>query len=209
LAEDIQRAEQGPLGYQSVLNAVVDLFSPIWNRLSIADRKKFDQEYKTIWHVYQYPMPLINAYKIQAGLQSGQLGVMAGLKTVSFSDKRGVFQLGIQTRFGPIQVVEAPYMVNATGQGRDVTRFNDQLIQNLLQRGLLLPHSNGGIQVDFETSAIIHDDNRTSKRLFAVGELTRGVHFLTNSLGENIKCAHRMTDFLIHQAAVKRTDARA
>lgn len=203
LAEDIQRAVEGPLAYQSVLNAVADLFGPVWNRLSIADRKKFDREYKTFWHVYQYAMPLINAHKIQAAIQTGQLEVMAGLKTVRLADDRGVFQLGIQTRFGPNKFIEAPYLVNATGQGKDVTRIDDQLIQNLLKRGLLVPHPNGGIEVDFETSAILHADSRSLKRLFAVGELTRGVHFLTNSLGENITCAHRMTDFLIHQAAVK------
>jgi uncharacterized NAD(P)/FAD-binding protein YdhS len=197
LAEDIQKAVKGPLGYQSVKYAVAHLFSPLWNLLSTDDRRKFDREYKTFWHAHQSPMPLINAKKIHAALISDQLDVIAGLKTVRFSEKHSVFQLGIKTRFGPEYNLEVPWVINATGQGKDVTRFDDQLIQNLLHRGLLLPHPNGGIQVDFESSAVKRHDGHSSKRIFAVGELTRGVHFLTNALGENARSAHRMTNFLI------------
>lgn len=201
LSEDIKRAQEGPLGYQAVLNAVADLIAPLWNSLAIEDRRMFDREYRTFWNVYQYPMPLINACKILSALQSGQLCVLPGLKRAGFTQRKGAFQLEIKTRFGPRQHLEAAYLINATGQGRNVTRFDDRLIHNLLKRGLLVPHPNGGIQVDYESGAVIHREGRPSKRIFAIGELTRGVHFLTNALGENAKCANRMTDCLIREMA--------
>jgi uncharacterized NAD(P)/FAD-binding protein YdhS len=104
----------------------------------------------------------------------------------------------MQSRYGLDYKLRIPVLINATGQGLAVTKFDDMLVRNLLAGGIIVPHQSGGIQVDFETSVVVHRNGVRSNRMFAVGEITRGVHFFTNAIRQNTRCADRITTSIVN-----------
>lgn len=173
--------------YLSVLKAMDDVIGHIWNSLDVADQKAFDKHYKRLWDAYDYPMPEPNARKILLGLERGDLENISGLSGIIHDPQSGEYT--IEHANGAAFTTK--YVINATGQNHDITRAHNALLQNLQRYGLIHPHPLGGINVDFDTGQVVRHDNSLSNSLYVVGSLTRGVHFYTNSLAENVKAAQR------------------
>lgn len=196
LKKDIGKAEGGDIPCQRVLNSSGPLTGMIWRGLSIDDRFRFEMEYKTLWTVYRHPMPLVNARKICSALGSGQLGIESGCMFVRTHKGKG-FEIEVSTRLGVPFTIETPFLINATGQGLDVTKFDSPLIKRLLEKGILSPHPNGGIYVDYDSSMILNGDGNIINGLFALGEVTRGVHFFTNGIVPNMNTSKRIAEYII------------
>lgn len=194
LYKDIDRARTGNLNYFSVLKAVDEVIGHLWNALSIEDRMRFDTHYISLWKVYDYPMPMQNAHKIINAMESGQLTVTSGFRDIEYDHYRKVFKITCADKCpgDGQQVFEALYVINATGQGLEITSLKSTLIRNALARGTISPHLLGGVDVDYETSAVRNLHGSFSKHLYVIGSLTRGVHFYTNSINENAKCGVRV-----------------
>ncbi|MBN1905939.1 MAG: FAD/NAD(P)-binding protein [Deltaproteobacteria bacterium] len=196
LEKDISRAEAGVISYQAALTASGPLTGYIWNSMSIDDRMRFDREYKTVWAVYRHPMPVINAKKILNTLKSGQLDIQQGRTSVKAGSKGG-FEIDVITRLGVPFVLKTPYIINATGQEIDVTKFESKLIKRLINKGLIIAHPNGGIFVDFCTSCVKEKSGKDIHGLYALGEITRGVHFFTNGIVPNMVSSGRIADAIL------------
>lgn len=190
LKEDIARVRTGHANYFSVLKAIDEQIGEIWNAMSLEARFEFDQYFRTIWNTYCYPMPLQNGLRVLAALESGQVSVRGGLRDISHDAARQTYRL----LFGaePEQeIVETRFIINATGQGTDITRCRNTLLEAGMRNGSILPHPLGGIDVDFQTCRAKSNRPRHSGKLYVVGLLTRGVHFYTNSIIENVRCGKR------------------
>lgn len=196
LEKDIAKAEAGTIPHQAALTAAGPMTGYIWDRLSYDDRMIFDREYKTLWTVYRHPMPLINARKILNALKAGQLDIQSGCMCVRTCGERG-FEIDVSTRLGVPYTIKTPVVINATGQGLDVQKFNDPLINRLIDKGLINPHPNGGIYTEFETSEVRGVNGDRVPGLFALGEITRGVHFFTNGIVPNMATSDRMADYIL------------
>lgn len=200
LKADIEKARNSVLPYQSALSATGPVIDRIWNLLSNEDRCRFDGEFKTFWNVYRHPMPLKNAVKILDLLNSGQLDIKSGCMCVRLMEEGGGFEIDIDTRFGIPYSFKIPFLINATGQGLDVTEFNDPLTKNLLNKGLIQSHPNGGIDVDFLSGQVIGSKGYKVPGLFALGEITRGVRFFTNGVIPNMSTSDRIADHILNDS---------
>ena len=201
LEKDISRADSGVIPYQAALTTSGPLTGYIWNSMSVDDRMRFDREYKTVWAVYRHPMPVINAKKILNALKSGQLDIQQGRTSVKAGDKEG-FEIDVITRFGVPFVIKTSYIINATGQETDVTKFESPLIKRLIKKGLITPHPNGGIYVDFNTSGVKEKSGKDITGLYALGEITRGVHFFTNGIVPNMVSSGRIAESILGQIVI-------
>ena len=142
-------------------------------------------------------MPLVNARKILEALKSGQLHILPGIQCIRSCGENMGFEIDIETRLGVPFTLRAPYIVNATGQGHDVACYEDALIQALLSKGVIQPHPSGGIQADFHTSQVYDGKGSLQSHIYALGEITRGVHFYTNGVAPNMGAADRISDHII------------
>jgi uncharacterized NAD(P)/FAD-binding protein YdhS len=116
LERDIERAEDRVIPYQSALTATEDIIGRLWNLLSTDDQCRFDREYKSLWTVNRYSMPLINAKKVRDVLRSGQLEVLSGMTSISHVPSTGSFAVEVRSRHGDCQTLDMPVIINATGQ---------------------------------------------------------------------------------------------
>ncbi len=196
LKKAISRAQAGIIPYQAALTSSGPITGYIWNRMSIEDRMHFDRTYKTLWTVYRHPMPLINARRILNAFNTGQLDVVSGLMCVRTCGAKG-FEMDVGTRFGVPYTLKTPFLINATGQGADVTKFNNPLLNRLLDKGIINPHPNGGINADFNTCEVTGKNGRVIPGLFALGEITRGVHFFTNGIVPNMVNSEKIADHIL------------
>jgi hypothetical protein len=85
------------------------------------------------------------------------------------------------------------------GDGALARAYEDTLVQNLLRRGTIAPHSSGGIHVDFDNGFTIDKDENPSNWLFALGEMTRGTHFFTNAVSQIALFADRIAGLIVNR----------
>jgi len=202
LKQDIEMAQHGNMKYFSVLKAIDEVVGDIWTSLSLEDREMFDAHYKAFWNAYDYPMPMQNAQKILAAMETGQLRVLSGFRKLKYdmTEKSFVVTCIGQDKTQPSTPYTTKYVVNATGQGLNINELEAPIIYNTLESGTITPHLLGGIDVDFDSGAIKGSKGKYSERIYAVGSLTRGVHFYTNSINENAKCGKRAVTALVGRA---------
>ena len=188
LISDIANAENGATQWQAILKSTASIVERYWNRFSEDDKKTFFKHVLTIWATYRAPMPLQNAYKILALMERGQLRVLKGVSVRWVGSSLVICVEGHE--------VESQFLVEATGQEVNPHRVDSPLLQRLLSSGLLKSHPAGGVDVDFTTLA-------ATKGIHVIGEMTRGVHFFTNSIDRNIAHATRIVDCLTDQPACR------
>jgi uncharacterized NAD(P)/FAD-binding protein YdhS len=163
--------------WQTVLFSVYPTVPRIWEVLEDNDKKEFLEDYYSLWLSYLAAFPIDNAYKIYSLLKSGQLTIYRGLKDVTYDPQSGIFTAKLED-----QNLHASYLINATGQGHDITQSNSPLLQNLLQNNYIQPHLLGGIEVDFITLRAISVDKVLP--LFIVGDSTWGACMATADLAQ-------------------------
>ncbi|MBO0494932.1 FAD/NAD(P)-binding protein [Pseudomonas sp. Marseille-Q1929] len=182
LTDEIAQA-QHPRFWQSVLystNAVLDL---IWPAMPEEDRRKF-LSYSSWWMAYRVSIPVENAMKIKDLLETEQLSIFKGeLKAVEWD---GRFTLVIDDCSG-IRRCEYDAVVIATGTPRDVRKFDNPLVQNMLHQGLASVDPFGGVRVATETGGLINQRGYVDDRITVLGELTSGAFFFTSALEINAR----------------------
>ena len=131
-------------------------------------------------------------------LRSGQLEVLSGIVGIAHDPAAGTFAVELRDRAGTCRILEVPVVINATGQCMDAWKIDSGLLRQMLSDGIAASHPSGGINVDFDTGRVIDRSGLVSDSLFALGELTRGVHFFTNGV---VPCALHARDIVEFIAA--------
>ncbi|KAB8234006.1 FAD-NAD(P)-binding-domain-containing protein [Aspergillus alliaceus] len=178
LEYDIHAAKTGRVAWQTVLRSTAPVIERYWNSLSTKSQQLFMDKFFSPWMRYRHGMPVSNAQKILKLLQKGQLQVVQGDRV----HWDGTFRA--QTSIG---LLEAPYVIEATGQECQLDRIESPLIQSAVEKGLLTPHPAGGVAVDFNSL-------RASEGLYAIGSLTRGTHFYVSAIDRVAAHAARIAD---------------
>ncbi|KAJ5606301.1 FAD-NAD(P)-binding-domain-containing protein [Penicillium lagena] len=166
LQQDIQAAKDDQTQWQAVLRGTAPVIERYWNCLSSKSQRLFMERYYSLWMRFRHAMPLQNAQKILRMLESSQLRVAQG-DSVYWD---GTFKA--QTSAG---LIEAAYVIEATGQECRLDRIHSPLIQSALKNNLIKTHPSGGIAVNFDSLS-------ASPGLYAIGSLTRGTHFYVSAI---------------------------
>jgi uncharacterized NAD(P)/FAD-binding protein YdhS len=121
------------------------------------------------------PMPPVNGEKILAMLQSGQLQVSSGLRSIV--PDRDAFDVQRTTT-----TERADYIVNAVTPppAFGVHPGAQRLVDSAVGHGLARRHHAGGLEVSAASGAVLAD--RPSGGLYALGDLTRGAFLLTYAI---------------------------
>lgn len=166
--------------WQAVLYATNRNIDLLWHHLEEEDKRRLMSEWLNDWLTYRASIPRENAERVLHLLQSGQLMVHRGAR--GFRHDSGVGRFRIAFRDGP--TLEVEHLVAATGSANRIEDADSALMQNLLARGLVVPHRHGGIDCVFETGRVIPrgDAGADDGRLFALGPITSGVYFFTTAL---------------------------
>lgn len=196
---DVRRAEGQKLPWQEALEAFSESAPEVWRLLPHREKGRFVRELSTLWAIHRHPMPLENGRKLLALLEEGALEVAGGLRGVRRQPVGPRYRVTVG-RTRPREI-EADFLVNATGAGTDVSRADLPLLRDALASGTVSAHPFGGLRVGFSSLRVIAGDGRPSSRLFGLGPVTRGTHFVTNSVFQNSRMAGRLARDLAGWAA--------
>jgi uncharacterized NAD(P)/FAD-binding protein YdhS len=126
------------------------------------------------WEIHRHRLPAQVADRIDAARALGQLRILAG-HLRDFREIRGMVDVVFQPRgneeFMPLRVAR---VINCSGPGCDYERIPHPLIRRLLCDGLVRPDPlRLGLDVT-GACALIDGTGSISRRLFAVGPVTKG-----------------------------------
>jgi uncharacterized NAD(P)/FAD-binding protein YdhS len=175
LRQDAEDAIATRGSWQSVVDGLRPVTQDIWLTMSADDRRRFLRHLRTWWDVHRHRIAAPVAARIEAARANGQLHIHAGrLCGYAIAGDR------MTVRFRPrgsdaIATLSAARVVNCSGPATDYRRIADPLVQSLLHEGAGRPDPQFlGLDVS-ESCALRNHGGAESRRLFAVGPVTRGV----------------------------------
>lgn len=193
LNNEIQEAERGERLWQRILFALYPISPQIWSMLSMADKQRFLSKYHSLFLTYLAAFPLDNAYKIRDLLKSGKIKILSGLQDIVYQNHQ------YNLVFDDNTSAYAKHLINCTGPG-----YNPRVVplyKKMMARGLIAANPLGGIDVDKMHHAL-NELGKPHPRLFAIGELTRGVCFMTTDYPRVTAQADIATNALIQSLGV-------
>ncbi len=164
------------------------------------ERMRFERDFSTLFFTHAAPMPLVNALKLMALMQTGILRVRQVIENPSFKMKNGLFCFVYKGPNGEKLTDTHPFLVDARGQSRFYNRNPQALAANLLKSGTVQiepvvleigkerikngcaaeapPDGTGSLWVDPFTHRVQRTGTNgrviISDSIFAVGTMTRG-----------------------------------
>jgi uncharacterized NAD(P)/FAD-binding protein YdhS len=168
---------------QSIANGgdwrtVVDGLRPftvdIWQRMSLEDRRRFLRHARPWWEVHRHRMAPQVADRIEAAQLSGQLRILPG-RIVGYNTSGTQAEALIRLR-GEQEPTTLPIarVVNCAGPSADYDRISHPLVQSLMGDGTAQPDKlRLGLDVT-GTGALVNRSGAISRRIFAVGPVTKG-----------------------------------
>ena len=201
----IARNGDGPEGdvvWQTVLHQILPFVRDLYLALSMAERKRFEKQYKTSFFIFAAPQPIINAQKLLALIKAGSVHIHR-LAPGHHWDRH------CQTQPYPFDYIDGQgracresysHVVDARGQHISWQDNPSNLAQNILGKGLIKTteirmactnskhrdlaqndfetYDAGSVWIDPQTHAVMqvspNGKYNPSDRIFAVGAMTRG-----------------------------------
>jgi hypothetical protein len=185
--------QNGELLWQTALVQCLPIIRDLYFHLSLDEKKKFDQNYSTIFFMHAATMPIINAEKLLALMKAGIVSIIKLGREYQLQRNRenGEFEFIYSDDQSNRRIDSVRYVINATGQQRSIETDPSLLTQNLLKKKMVqiaeTRHFHGGGSEYYKTGSMVVDPKTrrvsvpgiaggfyTSPSLFAVGAMTRG-----------------------------------
>jgi len=192
LKNDIKIAENGGDALMNIPYALRYESSQMWKLLDEADKLTFKKWLGGYWAANRHCMPLVNAKRINALFEKGQLKVVPKLKDVRFDDQEQVFILKCEG-----EEYHEKFLINATGPASAVKDMKSELIANLAKDGLIESEKVGGIKINTQTMQVI-TNGKSCPDFYALGHLTNGLLLDVNAVWFNVKTIGNLSQHLIN-----------
>jgi uncharacterized NAD(P)/FAD-binding protein YdhS len=162
--------------WQAVIDELRPLTTDIWQMMTIADRTRFLRHLRPWWDTHRHRISGPVAARIAQARAKGQLTIVAGRIRGYAMNEAGLIEVSYRPRFKEMmESVQVARVINCAGPESDFARIRDPLVRRLLDKGLVRPDPLSlGLDVT-QNCALLDRDGAISRRLFAVGPVTKGM----------------------------------
>ena len=163
-------------GWHAVIDELRPITTELWQAMTFRDRQRFLRHLRPWWDIHRHRIPGIVADRIAAARASGQLRIRAGrIRGYLQEHPCGPVTVSFRPRFQDrLERVTVGRVINCAGPDADYGRIRDPLVRSLLDRGLVRADPLClGLDVTAHC-ALLAQDGSISRRLFAVGPVTKG-----------------------------------
>lgn len=174
--------------------AAVDAIRPhsweLWSRLPLDARQRFLRHARVWWEIHRHRMAPDAEARIQRLIATGQLQIVAATITNVASTREGLFVNFRRRGEAIVETVRVNRFVDCSGISSDPLQSNNPFVVDLLDKGLARPDPLSlGFDVD-RSWALIDADGVPSRRLYAIGPLTRATAWETVAVPDiRVQCA--------------------
>jgi uncharacterized NAD(P)/FAD-binding protein YdhS len=160
--------------WQPIVDELRPFMQDVWQVMSAPDRARFLRHLRPWWEVHRHRIPPAVADRITAAQAGGQLTVRAG-RVAAYHHHGDLVDIEFRPRGSDrMESVRVARVVNCSGPGADYDRITHPLIRSLLADGTVRPDPlRLGLDVT-AACALLHGTGAISRRLFAVGPVTKG-----------------------------------
>ena len=159
--------------WRGVIDALRPFTNDLWQAFSLEDQRRFLRHLQPWWDIHRHRMADTMADRVEAARALRQLQVHAG-RLQACAVEAGMATASFRPRGNAETVtLSIARVINCSGPGIDCARLADPLLQALLRDGAARPDRLGlGLDVSLG-GAIRTPDGSISRRIFAVGPVTR------------------------------------
>lgn len=194
LRKRVRDAAVDGIGWRSVVDGLRPHLQDLWRRLPIEERRRFLRHLRPWWEVHRHRLAPEVGAMIEAAMQRGQLTVQAARIVRLEPTPLGVTLDIRHRRTGRQETLQAAWAINCSGPESNYFATQDPLLRDLITRGVVRPDPLGlGLDVT-EQGAVINNKGVVSRRLFALGPITRGTFWEVTAVPDiRFHCARLAT----------------
>jgi len=191
--------------WRSVVDAVRPFTRRLWRELPLASKRRFLEYVRPWWDVHRHRMAPEVERRIADAVASGKLALLAA-KVVSIE----VYLSGALVRYrrrGRSEIVslQVEKIVDCTGIIKDPRATSNPVVRNLFDQALVRVDP---LQIGIEIGpdcAVVAEDGIPSRRLFAIGPLTRAAFWEIIAIPD---IRHQCAELAAHLAGAFQTTIR-
>ncbi len=211
LREGSRRCRELGGNWHTVIDELRPITTELWQAMCTRDRARFLRHMRPWWDVHRHRVAGTVADRIDAARASGQLQIRAGRIREYRERPDGLIDILYRPRFGAslesggLESIAAGRVVNCAGPDADYSRIRDPLVRSLLANGLVRPDPLClGLDVT-ANCATLSKDGSISRRVFAVGPVTKGTFWEMTAVPD----IRQQAEFLAGQLASLTKPVRA
>jgi uncharacterized NAD(P)/FAD-binding protein YdhS len=193
--ESARAAAQGS-SWQPIIDELRPFTVDMWQTMSLSDRKRFLRHLRPWWDVHRHRIAGHVADRIDAARESGQLRILVGrVRDYAIRGDRAEVLYRPRQK-DTLASIEVARVVNCAGPGADYDRIPDPLIRGLLRDGVARPDPlRLGLDVT-GNCALLNRDGAISRRLFAVGPVTKGTFWEMTAVPDIRRQTEKLAEYL-------------
>ena len=206
LREGSERSLREGGSWHSVIDELRPISTELWQAMCHKDRARFLRHMRPWWDVHRHRLAPAIAERVEQARASGQLRIRAGRIREYRPRQDGLVDILYRPRFADgLDLVISARVINCAGPDADYSRIRDPLVRALLERGTVRPDSLClGLDVT-ANCALLGYDGSISRRLFAIGPVTKGTFWEMTAVPD----IRQQAEFLAAQLAALIKPARS
>ncbi len=169
-------AQQGD-DWRDVIDSMRPVTPQLWKCLETDEKRRFLREFQRLWDVHRFRMAPVVADRFEALQASGRIVTEAN-SIVSLEPHGDRVRVFLRTPGATgLDAVEVDSVISCSGAGRDLRTQAPPVLAGLLATGRARPDELGlGLDIS-EEGALLDAEGLASERIFAIGELRKGVEW--------------------------------
>ncbi|NBD07390.1 FAD/NAD(P)-binding protein [Corallococcus silvisoli] len=191
--------------WRAAVDALRPVTTPLWQRLTDAERQRFLRHLRAHWEVHRHRMaPEINA-ALEAWRRDGRLVLHAG-RVLDFQLEPDAVAVRLRPRGErEARVLRVGHVINCTGPESSLSSRSQPLLRGLLEAGQARADSLGMGLATAPDGAVLDARGRPSAHLFTMGPPRRGDLWETTAVPEIRAQARELADHLLRGPGMSRT----
>ncbi|MBZ9697084.1 FAD/NAD(P)-binding protein [Mesorhizobium sp. CO1-1-9] len=185
----IRQNQKAGVDWRDVVDGLRPFNQKIWQNWPASAKRRFVEHTKAWWDIHRHRMAPEVYARVTEAVQSGRIRPLAG-RVVAVTPGDG-FAVEVQSRHTQrIETFGVARIYDCSGIVRDISTSSNSVVRSLVDRGLARPDP---LRIGLDVSAnceIIAADGTVSRKILAVGPLTRGTFFEIDAIPDiRVQCA--------------------
>ena len=185
----IRENQKAGIDWRDVVDGLRPFNQKIWQNWPASAKRRFVEHTKAWWDIHRHRMAPEVYAKVTQAVQSGRIRLVAG-RVVGITPGEA-FSVDIQSRHSQlVETFDVARIYDCSGIVRDISTSSNSVVRSLVDSGLARPDP---MRIGLDVSAnceIIAGDGTVSRKILAVGPLTRGTFFEIDAIPDiRVQCA--------------------
>lgn len=185
----IRENQKAGVDWRDVVDGLRPFNQKIWQNWPASAKRRFVEHTKAWWDIHRHRMAPEVYAKVTQAVQSGRIRLVAG-RVVGITPGE-TLSVDVQSRHSQlVETFDVARIYDCSGIVRDISTSSNSVVRSLVDRGLARPDP---MRIGLDVSAnceIIAGDGAVSRKILAVGPLTRGTFFEIDAIPDiRVQCA--------------------